>query len=72
MFVPFFRFADQHLIAGPEPPAVGVVDKGLGIGFLVLEVAQDHRRRLHVKFTPALVACHFIAVEVDDLGLGSG
>lgn len=64
--------ADDGLVAGADPAAVGVVHKRLGVCLFVVQVAEDDRGALEEQLAALVVAGDDLALGVDELGLVAG
>lgn len=64
--------ADESLVAGADPATVLVVNKGLGVGLFVVQVAEDDRGGLQEQLAALVVAVNDVALGVNQLGLVAG
>lgn len=71
VLVALLGLAHNNFITGLEPPPIGVVDKGLGIGLFVVEVSDDGGWGLNEELSARLVFCDLFTIGVDDFGFES-
>ena len=64
--------AYKYFVSSPQPPPVLVVDKGLGVGLFVIQVAQHDGGRLDQQLAALVVARELVAFRVHDFGFEAG
>lgn len=67
MFVPTRRLSDDSFVTSVH---VAILE-GLFVGFVIVQITQNDRRRFDKQFTRLVVSGHFVSLGSDNLALNA-